>query len=173
MSDHPESTAQRNRAEQARLYGAPLVDVVNELTETFGISRAQLARVLGLSAPMISQLASGNRLKIGNPSAVQRLQSLMQLAPEVRTRRMDAAAALADVESEATGNVLTRTTAALRHDGATNVQEVLRWAASADELAGAADLLATEYPALAEVLRIYGNGRTRDAVEHFRQVSGG
>ncbi len=173
MSEDSESLAARNHAEQARLYGAPLVEVIDELTETFGISRAKLARVLGLSAPMVSQLASGNRLKIGNPTAVHRLQRLMQLAPTVRSGQVAAAAALAEVEAEAPGSVLTRTTTTLRHEGATHVQDVLRWAASADDLARAAALLEPAFPTLAEVLRVYGTGRTKDAVEHFRMVSGG
>lgn len=65
-----------NRARQRELYGAPLGDRVRVLTTGLGITQAQLARTLGLSAAMLSQLASGRRCKIGDPDALARLQLL-------------------------------------------------------------------------------------------------
>ncbi len=65
-----------NRARQRELYGAPLGDRVRVLTAGLGITQAQLARTLGLSAAMLSQLASGRRCKIGDPDALARLQLL-------------------------------------------------------------------------------------------------
>jgi transcriptional regulator with XRE-family HTH domain len=160
----------QNLLVQTELYGAPLGEVLDELTSAFGVSRAAIANALGLSAPMLSQLASGHRVKIGNPSAVHRLQRLMAAAPEIRAGRLDAGEALRSVEAEEPGQVLTRTTQQVRRRGAADVAQVLRSAASADELAEAAALLEERFPGLAEVLRVYGTGRSDQAVQHFERV---
>lgn len=165
--------AERNRAEQERLYGSALGDIFTDLTATFGISRGRLAQVLGLSAPMVSQLSGGHRLKIGNPAAVHRLQRLMESADEVRAGALAADTALDRVVAESPGAVLTRSTGVQRRHSAQDVQRLLRWAASADDLARAADLLADDFPALSEVLRVYGTGRSDDAVAHFERVVSG
>lgn len=169
----PSEQTERNRAEQQRLYGSALGDIFTDLTATFGISRGRLAQVLGLSAPMVSQLSGGHRLKIGNPAAVQRLQRLMETAPEVRSGAMTADAALDRITAEDAGAVLTRTTGVQRRQGAQDVQRVLRWAASAEEITRAADLLSAEFPALSEVLRVYGTGRSTDAAAHFERLAVG
>lgn len=161
------------REQQTGLYGAPLGDLITQMTATYGISRGRLAGILGLSAPMVSQLASGNRLKIGNPSAVQRMQRLLELAPDVRAGRIAPADAITQIEAEKAGSVLTRSTQRQRRQSALEVQLVLRWAASADDLSSAADVLQVDYPALAEVLRVYGAGRSADAVAHFERITGG
>jgi len=160
----------RNRAVQADLYGAPLGDVLDELTAAFDVSRAALAAALGLSAPMLSQLASGHRVKIGNPSAVHRLQRLLAALPDVRSGRLDPAATMRSLASEEPGQVLTRTSRIVSRRGAADVQQVLRSAASAQELAEAASLLDERFPELAEVVRVYGTGRTDEAVAHFERV---
>ncbi|HZE01436.1 MAG TPA: helix-turn-helix transcriptional regulator, partial [Pseudonocardiaceae bacterium] len=48
-------------------------DRVRRLVIAFNVSQAQLAEVLGLSAPMLSQLMSGRRAKIGNPAVLAAL----------------------------------------------------------------------------------------------------
>jgi len=85
---------QRNRAEQTRLYGAPLGDLLGDVSDALEISQSRLARLLGVSAPMVSQLASGHRVKIGNPTAVVRLQRMIELSREVHTGWMNAETAL-------------------------------------------------------------------------------
>lgn len=160
-----------NQAEQSRLYGAPLTDVFALLTSTFGIHRGRVAELLGLSAPMVSQLAAGHRVKIGNPGAVLRLQRLLEIGEEVRSGERSAEDALAAFdEEERAGRVLTRSSRTMRQRGAVDVQQVLRSAASASELLEAADALEGRFPALAELLRIYGAGRTSDAIAHFESV---
>lgn len=67
-----------NRARQQELYGAPLGDRVRTLVGALGISQARLARTLGMSPPMLSQLASGRRVKIGDPAVLARLLLLDQ-----------------------------------------------------------------------------------------------
>jgi len=65
-----------NRTRQQELYGAPLGDRVRGLVTALGISQARLARTLGISPAMLSQLASGRRVKIGSPAVLARLQLL-------------------------------------------------------------------------------------------------
>jgi transcriptional regulator with XRE-family HTH domain len=160
----------RNQSVQAELYGAPLGELLDDLAVAFRVSRGALARAIGVSAPMLSQLASGHRVKIGNPSAVHRLQRLMAAAPDVRAGNLDPAEALASVEAEQPGQVLTRTAQLARRRGAADVAQVLRSAGSADELREAAALVQERFPALAEILRVYGTGRTADAVAHYDRV---
>ena len=70
-----------SRAEEARelqrgWYGEPLGELFRRLIADLGLNQSRLAAVLGLSAPMLSQLMSGQRAKIGNPDVAQRLQAL-------------------------------------------------------------------------------------------------
>jgi transcriptional regulator with XRE-family HTH domain len=160
----------RNQAVQTELYGAPLGDVLDELTSAYRVSRGSLAHALGLSAPMLSQLASGHRVKIGNPSAVHRLQRLMAALPDIRAGRLDPADAIRSIEAEEPGQVLTRTSQVVRRRGVADVQQVLRSAASAEELGEAAALLEERFPGLAEVLRVYGTGRNEQAQAHYERI---
>jgi transcriptional regulator with XRE-family HTH domain len=75
----------RNVALQREWYGESLSDRVRRLVVAYDVSEAQLAEVLGLSAPMLSQLMSGRRAKIGNPAVLARIMMLERriLTPEV------------------------------------------------------------------------------------------
>lgn len=77
-----EATA-RARELQRSWYGEPLGALFRRLIDDLGLNQARLAAVLGLSAPMLSQLMSGQRAKIGNPAVVQRVQALQELAGQV------------------------------------------------------------------------------------------
>lgn len=66
--------------QQRTLYGAPLSQLAGTVRSSLGLTQGRLADVLGLSAPMFSQLLSGQRIKIGNPAVVRRLQLLLDLA---------------------------------------------------------------------------------------------
>lgn len=68
--------------QQRALYGAPLSEVGATVRTGLGLTQGKLAEALGLSAPMLSQLMSGQRVKIGNPAVVHRLQRLLDLARE-------------------------------------------------------------------------------------------
>lgn len=59
--------------EQVALYGQPLSTRFGALLEAYGITQRRLAEVLGLSAPMLSQLMRAQRTKIGNPAVYERL----------------------------------------------------------------------------------------------------
>lgn len=78
MSDDLSSNLEQQRA----LYGEPLRDLADRVMGALGLTQGRLAEALGLSAPMLSQLLSGRRVKIGNPAVVPRLQSLLDLADE-------------------------------------------------------------------------------------------
>lgn len=52
------------------------------------------------------------------------------------------------------------------------IQDLFREVASAREIERAAELISAESPRLAELLMIYGTGRTDDAVAHFQRRSG-
>jgi transcriptional regulator with XRE-family HTH domain len=158
-------------------YGEPLGDLFRRVIGDLGLNQVRLAGVLGLSAPMLSQLMSGQRAKIGNPAVVQRLQALQELAFEVAegdTGAMEAAARMDEIRESTGTSVLGAThsssatgTSAPPRQVVRGIQTVLRAVASAGEIEGAAHALARAYPQLAEFLRVYGGGRTSDAVAHF------
>ncbi|CAG7651677.1 DNA-binding protein [Actinacidiphila bryophytorum] len=162
------------RAEEARelqrgWYGEPLGELFQRLIGDLGLNQARLAAVLGLSAPMLSQLKSGQRAKIGNPAVVQRLQALQELALQVAegdTGALEAAARMEEIRESAGSSVLSTTT----HSSAAvvrGIQEVLRSVAPAAEIEQAARSLAPDHPHLAEFLRVYGTARTSEAVAHY------
>lgn len=69
-----------NVQRQRELYGEPLADIAARITGALALTQGRLAQVLGLSAPMLSQLLSGHRAKIGNPAVLGRLTALTELA---------------------------------------------------------------------------------------------
>jgi predicted transcriptional regulator len=175
----PANRAQEAMELQRGWYGEPLGDLFRRLITALGLNnQVRLAGVLGLSAPMLSQLMSGQRAKIGNPVVVQRLQMLQELAWEVTegtTGAMEAAARMDRIRTAAGTSVLStthsgaqRTAAATSREIVHGIQTVLRSVAAADEIADAAGTLAPAHPQLAEFLRVYGTGRTGDALDHFK-----
>lgn len=169
-----ETVITRNLEQQGQWYGEPVGETVRRLTQVLGLTQGQLAGHIGLSAPMLSQLASGQRAKIANPAVLTRLQALVALAedPELgQLSRQELAARIGAVrEQEPTGVLSTQASTAVR--GADAVQGLLRAVASANDVQEAAELLADAHPALAEVLRVYGLGRTADARAHYLSVVG-
>ena len=159
----------RNRSQQAAWYGEPVGETVRRLLPALGLTQAQLAGLVGLSAPMLSQLASGQRAKIANPVVLTRLQALSALAddpalPELsRAELARRTTAVRDLEP--TGLLVTTQSAGSA--GAAAVQALLRAVATAEQVQHAAALLDAEEPALAQLLRVYGLGRTADARAHY------
>ena len=78
--------------EQTRLYGEPLAGIFGRVLTAFAIPQSRLAEVIGLSAPMLSQLASGRRVKISNPAVYGRLLRLDELTRHPDIVRGDATA---------------------------------------------------------------------------------
>ncbi|MET9268722.1 XRE family transcriptional regulator [Kribbella sp. NPDC003557] len=168
----------RNVERQIEWYGEPLGDRFGRLLARTSLSQAQLAGVLGLSAPMLSQLMSGHRSKISSPAVLSRLLSLEAmvgdaawdtLPPDEQSRRLD------DVRAAERSTLNLEVQPARPQptgDPVTAIQEVLRAVASAAELEGAARLLESEYPDLAEALRVLGTGRTPDARAFYARLTG-
>ncbi|MFD1151535.1 helix-turn-helix domain-containing protein [Saccharothrix hoggarensis] len=154
MEDH--KIVQRNLALQREWYGEPLGDRVRRLVVAFNVSQAQLADVLGISAPMLSQVMSGRRAKIGNPSVLARMIMLERkvLTADVATGAPEALQrALEDVRlSKPT---VSRDSFPVNgaDDEVSVVFPVLRRVADRRELSQAADVLGEDFPALAELLR--------------------
>ncbi|MDE9367038.1 DNA-binding protein [Luteipulveratus sp. YIM 133132] len=146
----------RNQAQQARLYGEPLGPLLRRLTASLGITQARLAELLGLSAPMLSQLASARRVKIGNPAVVVRLRGLIDLVDggvpadrgllEARLRQVQAAQAPLSGASTLTDE--------------TSLIGGLRATASPEQLAAAAQVVEPISAELAHVLA-QAAGRSR------------
>ncbi|MBO8197511.1 helix-turn-helix transcriptional regulator [Streptomyces smyrnaeus] len=163
---------------QSQWYGEPLGTLFRRLIEDLGLNQARLATVLGLSAPMLSQLMSGQRAKIGNPAVVQRVQALQELAAEVARGDVSAADAtnrMDEIRRTAGGSVLNNT-AQTSSSGASQtpvkrvvreIQALLRSVSDAADIIEASNALAPSHPELAEFLRVYGAGRTADAVKHY------
>jgi predicted transcriptional regulator len=170
-----ESTA-RARELQRSWYGEPLGALFRRLIDDLGLNQARLANVLGLSAPMLSQLMSGQRAKIGNPAVVQRVQALQDLSGQVADGSVSAVEAtgrMDEIKKSQGGSVLT-TGQSTNSSGAPTVrrvvreiQSLLRSVAAAGDIIDAANALAPSQPELAEFLRVYGAGRTADAVAHY------
>ncbi|MFF8786659.1 helix-turn-helix domain-containing protein [Streptomyces sp. NPDC015125] len=171
-----EATA-RARELQRSWYGEPLGALFRRLIDDLGLNQARLAAVLGLSAPMLSQLMSGQRAKIGNPAVVQRVQALQDLSGQVADGSVSAAEAtdrMEEIKKTAGGSVLNNTAQQTSSTGATTVrrvvreiQSLLRSVSDAGDIIDAANTLAPAHPELAEFLRVYGAGRTADAVAHY------
>jgi predicted XRE-type DNA-binding protein len=164
----------RNVALQREWYGEPLGDRVRRLVVAFAVSQAQLAEVLGLSAPMLSQLMSGRRAKIGNPAVLARMVMLERrvLTPEVASG--DPAAIRAALEqvrdsrptvgrptvsrsasggSAGGGSTGSGEALPVEKYGDEVLVPALRAVADPAELAAAARLLRDGFPSLAALLR--------------------
>lgn len=157
MEDH--KIVQRNIALQREWYGEPLGDRVRRLVVAFDISQAYLAEVLGISAPMLSQVMSGRRAKIGNPLVLARLIMLERkvLTPDVAAGSKKAIhAALEDVRTARPTVGRDNIPVGASDDGA--VLAALREVAEEENLVRAAERLDAEFPAIADLLRRAGKG---------------
>ncbi|MFD0267141.1 helix-turn-helix domain-containing protein [Streptomyces sp. NPDC127106] len=171
-----EATA-RARELQRSWYGEPLGALFRRLIDDLGLNQARLAAVLGLSAPMLSQLMSGQRAKIGNPAVVQRVQALQDLASQVADGSVSAAEAtdrMDEIKRTQGGSVLINSGQTSTGSGAPTVkrvvreiQSLLRSVSAAGDIIDAANSLAPTHPELAEFLKVYGAGRTAEAVAHY------
>lgn len=157
-----------HREEQRTLYGAPLKEVLTRCRSVLEVSQARLAALLGISAPMLSQLMSAQRIKIGNPAAVQRLQVMLEAVEAVERGALDVERALAQVAGAGTTDVLTGTSRRVSvKERAGEVQALFRRAASAGDHLAAAKAVEADHPRIAELLRVYGAGSEDDAVSHL------
>jgi hypothetical protein len=86
----------------------------------------------------------------------------------------EAAHRMEEIKKTSGGSVLSTTTQSTSSSGAPTVrrvvreiQSLLRSVAAAGDIIEAADVLASTQPELAEFLRVYGAGRTAEAVAHY------
>jgi transcriptional regulator with XRE-family HTH domain len=160
-------------AEQRRLYGEPVGDLVRRVTTGLGLTQARVAGVLGLSPAMLSQLMSGHRVKIGNPQAVSRLQALLALVDEAPRLTQDAVTERLGEIRDATTSALTTSQQATTPpaDTADVVRRLLHAVASGRELDAAVKALEPVAPGLADLVRIYGAGTRDEAARHLATVA--
>lgn len=150
-----QQVVQRNVALQREWYGEPLGDRVRRLVVAFDVSQAQLADVLGISPPMLSQLMSGRRAKIGNPAVLARMVMLERrvLTPDVAAGSAEAIRRALDEVRDSRPTVTRASIPVNEGDPEENALVALRRAAGRDELVGAAEALDGRYPNVAGLLR--------------------
>lgn len=165
---------ERGRAAQVELYGEALGDLVRRVAGSLGLTQSRTATTLGLSPAMLSQLMSGQRVKIGNPAVLERLHALVALGEQTSAQQLaptDVDERLDQIRRSA-GLMATASTArrqAVAHE-VVAVQAVVRAAASTAQIEAAAEALEADHPRLAELLRVYGAGPTDTAVAHFERT---
>ncbi|NGO77210.1 DNA-binding protein [Streptomyces sp. YC504] len=166
----------RGQRKQREHYGEPLGVTFGRIMKVLELNQTRLAAVLGQSQAMLSQLISGFRVLMQNPSVQQRAHLLGELADEVaagRVSREDAIGRLEEIRAVNVAGFIPPPRGANVPGDPTlkravrDIQGLLRSLASGPDLLNAVALLEGEHPEIAEVLRVYGTGRTRDALAHF------
>lgn len=112
MGVEPHENGGSAHDQQVALYGETWSERLARLTATYHLSQSRLAAVIGLSAPMLSQLITGRRVKMSNPAVYGRVVRLEQLQSDPRVSGGDAES-IAEVLDEvaASSPVLTTVTA--------------------------------------------------------------
>lgn len=163
-----------NRAQQADIYGAPLGDILGHCAAVLGLRQQGLAGLLGLSAPMLSQLMTGHRIKIANPTAAERLRLLVDLVGQVDAGELTPEAVVERMQGTVVASPLTATSTRGDRDPLSDeVQAIFRATASAGDYLAAAQLLEASHPDIAELLRVYGTERADRARDHTQRLRRG
>lgn len=112
---------------QVDLYGLSWSERLHRLMAAYRLTQARLAAVIGLSAPMVSQLISGQRVKISNPAVYARVVRLEELAGSPGVRAGDPSE-IARVLSDVTAATPTLTTVAVpaTPPGPSELEQVVR-----------------------------------------------
>lgn len=164
-----------NRTAQRAAYGEPLNETFDRIRGAFGLNQAGLATILGISAPMLSQLNSAQRVKIGNPAVLSRVHQLNELVDQLAAGQVEPDQVPDRLEQikNSKGSIgrTTQLMAEQASDAAivAGMRNLLRAVASGAEIREAAESLEGTHPKLAEVLRIYGTGPAHPALEHYTQ----
>lgn len=149
----------RVREQQRQLYGAPLNELLQRCAGVLQVNQGQMARLLGVSAPMLSQLINGHRIKLANPAAGVRLVALVQAVEAVSAGELSVAQAMESVAEADSATTFTATgQTAQRRSLAADIQAVFRAVASGEECAAAARLLDADHPEVAELIAVFGVG---------------
>jgi len=112
---NPTVHQQTVNAQQVQMYGENWADRFGRLLRAYRIPQSRLAAVIGLSAPMLSQLISGQRVKISNPAVYGRVVGLEDQLGDPAVQAGDPAV-LARVLDEVAESHPTLTTMTLRQD---------------------------------------------------------
>lgn len=170
-----------NSSRQRELYGASVAEIVAHITRYLGNNQSQVARTIGLSVPMLSHLVAARRAKIGNPSALARLQQLHLLAQQVADGavtpgEVDARVAVIAETNFDIQDTTTQTMRSATRDSQVSVremQDVFRATADAAEWLAIVTQLRESHPAAAELIYAYSVARTSEAVKHWEQTMRG
>ena len=108
----------RADARQRELYGESWSERLSRLMGTYHLSQARLAAVIGLSAPMLSQLITGHRVKISNPAVFGRIVRLEQLQDDPRVVQGDPVQLAAILEEVAASSPVLTTVDGAAHSSA-------------------------------------------------------
>ncbi|WP_142093607.1 DNA-binding protein [Propioniferax innocua] len=171
-----------NMGSQRRLYGEPVSDIVARIVRFLGMNQSQIARGIGLSAPMLSHLVAGRRVKIGNPHALARLRGLNDLAlgvesgvvppAEVEVRVAEVVDAHYEWNEQTTRQLRRRPDKRDEEAAVHDVQALFRSVASAEEWLEVVASLRVSHPRVAELLHAYGIARSDEALAHWMKVLG-
>ncbi|SJM70841.1 hypothetical protein [Gulosibacter sp. 10] len=163
MTAHEDPAVHANRRAQCELYGDTLEARLGAVRRAYGIPQRRLAQVLGVSAPMLSQLISARRVKMGNPLAYERMVELERRAGELARTDVETIlgeVAAADITTTTQQRIRTGTAApAVSGDEAA---EMLSRGVDAEELRSAGDVLRASGAApalLALIEAALGKGR--------------
>jgi DNA-binding transcriptional regulator YdaS (Cro superfamily) len=179
------------------VFGEDLGRLINLITLRLRLRQSAIADIVGLSQPMISQLATGARGLPQSVTAIERIKALGVLARKVDTDPQSFDTVIAEVERmhlaatgseersillrstrEAAGrialsNLDTQAAEAAAGDAsryrlaAATVFQVLTYLADREQLEHAADLLAIDAPELATVLRRAATASSKEFVSEF------
>jgi len=114
---NPTVHQQSVNAQQLQMYGENWADRFGRLLRAYRIPQSRLAAVIGLSAPMLSQLISGQRVKISNPAVYGRVVGLEEQLADPGVQAADPTV-LARVLDEVAASHPALTTMTVRQDHA-------------------------------------------------------
>jgi transcriptional regulator with XRE-family HTH domain len=155
-------TVQRNIEQQREWYGEPLGNRVRRLVVAFDVSQANLAEVLGISAPMLSQVMSGRRAKIGNPAVLARLLMLERkvLTPQVASGEPEELRRALEEVRDSRPSVTVDNVPVESGDAHAAIS-FLRHLADPPDLAEVAGMLDARFPEIAVLFRRASRSRSR------------
>ena len=90
MADSDRQTADRRR-QQSELYGASVDVLTQRIGQHIGLQPRDVARTIGVSFPMFTEVLAGRRVRIGNPVAISRLGMLRDFAGTLESGESDRA----------------------------------------------------------------------------------
>ena len=152
--DPVETARSAASARQTEIYGESWAVRLHRLMAAYRLSQARLAGVIGLSAPMLSQLISGQRVKISNPAVYGRIVGLEEALadPEFASWGPQEIADLLDRTAASQPVLSTRVTAAPPDPDGPGLVDALAALAPPGPLTAAADAVRGSAPALAAAL---------------------